>query len=161
MKSLLNGKAVCSLPWVLCLCAILTAVPARAQTTISTVTPLDFGVIVLRDWSSVGRVTINSGGSFTYNSNVYLHEDPERGEYRIEGGPINTIYTVTLPPSVTLAGPGGNFTLDNFGVEPAVLITDGSGEDTFYIIGRLQSQGGGISYGDGTYNTTFIVTINF
>lgn len=161
MKSLSSVRTASLFAAGLFICAMLFAIAAHAQTTITTVNNLTFGVIAIRDWSAVGRVTINSGGSFTYNSNVYLHENPERGEYRVEGAPANTIFTVTLPPSVTLTGPGGNFILDNFAVEPTTLITNALGEDTFYIIGRLQTQGGGIIYNDGAYNTVFPVTVNF
>lgn len=161
MKSFFNDRRSRFLAFILFAGCFLLAPPCQAQVTITPVTDLSFGVIAIRDYSAVGRVTINSGGSFSYNSNVWLHENPQRGEYRVEGGPVNTIYTVTLPPNATLTGPGGSFILDNFAVEPAVLITNGSGEDTFYIIGRLQTQGGGVSYGDGDYDTTFTVTVNF
>ena len=129
--------------------------------TITTVTPLDFGTIAIRDYSAVGRVTILPSGTHTYNSNVYIHIPPTRGEYRVEGGPPNSIYTVTVPVSVSLPGPGGPFTLDNLSVVPALLITDAAGEDTFYIVGRLQTLGGGTGYGDGTYNSNFLITVNF
>jgi hypothetical protein len=138
----------------------LQASPALAQ-TITTVTPLDFGIIALRDYAVVGRVTILPGGGFTYNANVYLHQNPVRGEYMLQGFDPNSIYSVMLPPAVVLTGPGGPFTLDSFVVEPALLITDGAGDDTFYIIGRLLSAGGGILYPDGTYDTTFLVTVVF
>lgn len=110
----------------------------------------------------MGRVTIVSGGSYTYNSNVYIHVPPTRGEYTVTGGPPNTSFTVMLTPtSLPLPGPGGPFTLDNLTVEPALLVTDGAGDDTFYIIGRLQTLGGGTPYGDGTYTSSFLVTVNF
>ncbi len=161
MKLFFSGNLVARLASILFTGCLLLPLPALAQVTITPVTDLSFGVIAIRDYSAVGRVTINSGGSFTYNSNIWLHENPQRGEYRVDGGPPNTVYTVTVPPSATLTGPGGSFILDNFAIEPAVLITDASGVDTFYIIGRLQTQGGGINYGDGDYDTTFTVTVNF
>jgi hypothetical protein len=163
MKLLLNDKASlyagAAAIFLCCLC-LLPALPAKAQ-TITTTTPLSFGTIAIRDLNLVGRVTILSGGSYTYNSNVFIHVPPTRGEYRIEGGPANTMYTVTVPVSVSLPGPGGPFTLDLISVEPAVLITDAAGEDTFYVIGRLQTLGGGTGYGDGPYNSTFLITVNF
>ncbi len=140
--------------------SLLCAIPSFAQ-TITPVTDLDFGVIAIRDYNAVGRVTLLPGGAFNYNSNVYIHEPPTRGEYLIQGFPANSFYTVTLPASVPLVGAGTSFTLDNFVVEPAVLFTDASGDDTFYIIGRLQTQGGGIVYLDATYGVTFPVTVNF
>lgn len=133
---------------------------ANAQ-TISTVTPLSFGEIVIRDFSVVGRVTILSGGSYTYNGNIFLHSPPIRGEYSVVGGPGSSFFTVTLPLSVPLTGPGGPFTLDNLVVEPAINVTDASGNATFHIIGRLQTLGGGIGYSDGTYDITFPMTVSF
>ena len=140
--------------------SLFAANVATAQ-TITTVQELSFGVIAIRDYSAVGRVTIETSGAHTYNSNVFIHEIPQRGEYRLTGGTPNAFYTVSMTPSVTLNGPGGFFTLDNFVVTPAALFTDALGEDTFYITGRLQTQGGGINYPDGTYDTNFVITIAF
>jgi hypothetical protein len=137
-----------------------TLSPAVAQ-TFTTVTPLSFGTIAIRDYNAVGRVTILSGGAFTYNSNVYLHDNPTRGEYLLQGYAPNTIYTVTLPASFSVTGPGGNMTVDDLSTEPALLITNASGDDTFYIIGRLQTLGGGNVYYDGNYDTVFAITLNF
>lgn len=160
-RTIVQRKLRASLVCVAFLGVLLFGHEARAQ-TISTVTPLSFGQIAIKDYSSVGRVTIQSGGSYTYNSNVYIHTPPTRGEYSIVGGPPNTIYTVLMTPtSMPIPGPGGPFTLDNLAVEPALLITDAAGADTFYIIGRLQTLGGGTPYGDGTYTTSFLVTVNF
>lgn len=133
----------------------------RAQIDLVEVTPLFFGEIVVRDYNAVGRVTINASGTYSYNSNIYLHTVPTRGEYLLQTPTPNTMYTVSFPPNATLTGPGGNFILDQFTTAPGVLITDASGEDTLFISGRLQTQGGGIFYNDGTYTDTFLVTFNF
>jgi len=134
--------------------------PARAQIDLVEVVPLYFGQLAIPDYNTVGRVTINASGTYSYN-NVFLHDTPTRGEYLLQTPNNNMMYTVTFPASVNLTGPGGNFILDQFATFPAVLITNGIGEDTLYISGRLQTQGGGIGYGDGTYSNTFTVDINF
>jgi Domain of unknown function (DUF4402) len=163
MKSFFKDKLSVWAGCILGLATALGAFPstAHAQVDLVEVTPLYFGQIAIPDYNLVGRVTINSSGTYSYN-NVYLHTPPTRGEYLLQSpGNINTMYTVTFPPSVNLTGPGGNFILDQFTTAPAVLITNGIGEDTLFISGRLQTQGGGISYSDGTYQDTFTVTINF
>ena len=139
--------------------ALLSA--AASAQTITENTPLSFGEIAIVSAGSVGRVTLSPAGTYTNNSNVYIIEPPQLGEYTVTGGPPNTAYTIMLPPSVTISGPGGPFVLDNLEVRPLSLVTDASGQDEFTISGRLQTQGGGTSYGDGNYSGSFIVTINF
>lgn len=141
---------------------ILFAGPLAYAQTITPVHHLDFGVIAIRDYSAVARVTILTSGAFDHNSNVYIHENPTRGEYRLEGGQADSFYTVSIiPATLSLMGGGGTFTVDNFVVSPAVLFTDANGDDTFYLSARLQTLGGGMSYPDGVYNTTFTVTVNY
>ena len=164
MKLFSRDKRSAFAVWLLWLATAAGLFPsaAHAQIDLVEVTPLYFGQIAIRDYNAVGRVTINSSGTYSYNTNVFLHTPPTRGEYLLQAPTnINTMYTVTFPPNATLTGPGGNFILDQFTTAPAILITDGSGEDTLFISGRLQTQGGGISYGDGTYDDIFTVTINF
>jgi Domain of unknown function (DUF4402) len=147
---------------ILALLAMLALRPASAcAQTITETTQLTFGAIVLIDHNAVGRVTVDQNGGYSYNSNIYLIEDPETGIYDITGGPPNATYTVTFTyPSVTITRSGINFIVDNFTVGPATLSTDGSGEDTFRIGARMQSQAG-LNYADGVYNGTIEVNVNF
>lgn len=142
------------------LLTLLAPVIAEAQ-TITETQPLSFGSIAIVSHGAIGRVTISPSGTYSYNSNVFLHTPPQLGQYAVTGGPPNAAYTVTLPPSVNITGPGGPFTLDNLEVRPLILITNAAGEDTFSISGRLQTLGGGTPYADGVYSTLFPVTINF
>jgi hypothetical protein len=171
MKSCLTGKGrqPLSAPYkasiffsALCVFAVTLSHPfvARAQ-NLTTVTPLYFGEIVIRDFNTLARVTIQPSGTYTTNANVYLHLPPTRGEYFLDGYAPNTLYTVTLPSSITLMGPGGAVTVDNFAVRPNVLITNAAGDDTFFISGRMRTLGGGTVYNDGIYDTVFLVTLNF
>lgn len=129
--------------------------------TITEDTPLYFGEIVVISTAVVGRVTINPSGTYSYNSNIYLHSPPQIGEYSVSGGPSSTAYTISFPPSFSITGPGGPFTVDNLESRPLVPVTDASGNSTFTISGRLQTLGGGTPYNDGTYSINFPVTINF
>lgn len=123
---------------------------------------LTFGTIILFDFNSVGQITVNSNtGSFNDNGQVYFMTDPQRGVYDVVGGPPNAAYSIILPASVTLVGPGGTFTLDNFNSFPALPVTDPSGDATFYVGARMSSQGGGVNYNDGNYNSNFDITLAF
>lgn len=135
--------------------------PCLAQ-DVTEVTPLSFGDIALTSYSNVARITITGAGSVSTNSYVYLITQPSRGEYSVTSAPANSAYTVTLPLSVNVQGPGGvYFILDNFEVSPSLHVTNPSGEDTFYIGARLQTQGGGVNYQDGNYNGAVTVTLAF
>lgn len=137
--------------------------PAQAQ-TINTVQTLSFGTIVIADPSSVSEITINTAAdSFSTNSNTYAVIDPQRGEYLVTGGPANSAFTVmTSPASNDLGGPDSQvLTMDNMTIHPGTHMTDGSGEATFYVGGRLRSDGSGDVYSDGTYNDSYNITIAF
>lgn len=144
---------------VLLLCA--AAPPARAQ-DINEVEPLSFGEIAIVSFASVARVSIEPGGSVNTNSNVFVGGTPQRGEYAITNAPIDAIYTVVLPASVALIGPGSAyFTLDDLEVRPNILRTNMSGEDNFFISGTISTQGGGMYYSDGSYDGTLMITVAF
>ncbi len=134
---------------------------AFSQATITEDQALNFGEIVVISTAVVGRVTINPSGGYSSNSNIYLHSPPQRGEYTLAGGPPLTAYTLMIPPTFDITGPGGPFTVDNIVVEPVTLVTDAAGEDTFTIGARLQTLGGGTPYSDGLYTVNFPITINF
>lgn len=130
---------------------------------ITEVVPLSFGEIVIPSFASVARVTISPSGGFNTNSNVYLLSNPQRGEYTVSGAPPNTFYTISVPASIVLVGPGSvTFTLDNLAATPGPPYqTDALGNDNFFISGRLQSQGGGVNYFDGTYDSNLPITLIF
>lgn len=145
---------------ILALSIVLSASFAHAQ-AVAVDQPLSFGKIVIVDFSLQANVTIQDNGGFSTNSNTFLLESPTRGEYTVTGADPNVLYSITVPTSVVLTGPGGGFTLDNIVVGPAVLMTDVSGEDEFRLSGSLTSSGGGVSYGDGAYDDTFNIVLNF
>lgn len=149
-----------SLPLLaLCLCAALT--PQRALAQIAEQTPISFGKIAILSVNNAGRLTLHPGGAYDTNSYLAVIDPPVQGEYLVTG-PASTAYTVTVSPSVNLNGPGGAFfTLDNFVVQPVTLVTNAAGEDTFYLTGRLQTQGGGMTYLDGSYNGVVTLTVAF
>ncbi len=127
---------------------------------ITTFQPLGFGTFAIRNFTNFVEITLQATGSYTSNANTYIIDDPQRGEYQITGATPSVAYTITTPASVTLTGPGSNFTLDNFTTAPAVLVTDPAGSANFFIGGRFQSIGGD-TYGDGNYDDTFNITVNY
>ena len=128
--------------------------------TISTLRPLSFRTIAIKNYTSMISMTVNASGGYSTNSNTYIVEAPQRGEYLITGAPVSTSYTVTIPASIIMTGPGGGFTVDNFTTFPNTLTTNGAGEATFYI-GARATTAGGMGYGDGTYGDSFDITVNY
>jgi hypothetical protein len=134
---------------------------AEAQVFITQTQALSFGDFTMTDFSVPATVEIQTDGSVTTSANVFINTTPTRAEFSLTSNNFNTVYTVTTPSSVTLTGPGGDFTLDNFVVSPATLITSGAGDDDFWLTGRLTSQGGGVNYPSGAYSASFDITVAF
>lgn len=134
-------------------------IQAYAQ-TVTQVTPLYFGRFAIVDTSLVSQITVDPDGSVTTNANTAVIDEASPGEYTISG-PANRPYSVTLPSSITLSGPQGTMTIDNFSISPVVLITDGAGEDDITIGARLRTIGMAPGLPDGAYNGTLTITVNF
>ena len=136
------------------------ASPAMAQ-TITTTQVLSFGTIAIDNLNDNVRLNIRNNGGCNPNGNTFVIDPCSRGEFLLTGGPANSVYTVTTPATINLTGPGPNvFFVDNFRVRPNTLITNASGTDTFRIMARLNSTLGQ-NFGDGTFNDTFNITVNF
>lgn len=154
-------KSLCSLnPFFVAVTFLLWVSPACAQ-TITVTQPLQFGTIVLSDFTAVGRVTMFANGTFSRAANTYIISNPQRGEYDLNGFPANQAFTITLPASVPISDGSSTFTIDDFTTLPASPITDSSGNATIFIGGRMQSSGGGTPYLDGTYDNNFLITIDY
>ncbi len=135
---------------------------ASAALALATVQSLFAGTIVMLDVNVQSIITINSNDTgYSSNANTFFVDVPLRGEYAITGAPINAAYTITFPASTIITGPGGTFTADTFTSFPAILITNGVGEDTFYMGTTVTSLGDGTTYPDGSYSDTFNITFNF
>lgn len=129
--------------------------------TITQTQALSFGTIAIDNITDNVSLNIRNNGSFNANANTFVIDPPTRGEFTVTGGPASTAYTVTTPVSTTLNGPGpATFFMDNFRVRPNSLVTNGSGTDTFRIMARITSTSGD-SFGDGDYDDTFNIMINF
>lgn len=134
---------------------------ACAQVVVTETQPLSFGVLTFVSFNDTLSVDILDNGGFNSNANAIVLTPPTRGEFALTGGPANTAYTITFPPSFTISGPGADFTIDNIRTQPAVLVTNSLGEDDFSIAARITSLGGGQIYNNGAYNNTFDIVIAF
>jgi len=144
---------------IACLCF---ASGAQAQVVVTQTQAMSFGTFAFVSFNSVLSVTIQADGSAS-PSNATMIVGTSRGEFDLDAGiaNANSFYTVTTPTDVPLTGPGGNFTIDNFVVQPATLRTDATGFDQFTLSARLRSLGDGTEYGNGLYNQDFNIIIAF
>lgn len=151
--------------WMVCLVAAVGFLPtaSRAQVVITETQPLRFGTVVVPNFGSVARITVNAGsGATSYNANVIPITAGQRAEYHLTGGPPNTNFTVTIDSDTDpVLGANPAWTLDNFTIRPNTLRTNAAGEDDFFIGARLRTVGGGTPYGDGTYLGDYDFTVNF
>ena len=136
---------------------------AQAQVVVTQTQALSFGTFTFVSFNSVLRINIRNNGSTNPNANAVVIAPGSRGEFDLDAGiaNANSVYTVTTPATVSLTGPGGDFTIDNFRVRPNTLRTDATGFDQFRIAARLRSLGGGTQYGNGLYNQNFDIIIAF
>jgi hypothetical protein len=129
--------------------------------TITQTQALSFGTIAIDNITDNVSLNIQNSGGYNANANTFVIDPPTRGQFLLTGGPASTVYTVTTPVSTTLGGPGpATFLMDNFRVRPNTLITNASGTDTFRIMARIRSTSGD-SFGDGDYDDTFNIMVNF
>ncbi len=124
--------------------------------------PLSFGTFTFGNLSQAMEVTVNTDGSFNSNANTTLISDPTNGEYTISDGTASAMYSITVPLSVALDGPGTNdLTIDQVSVDPTSGTFDGFGVTTISVGGRLRSSGGGVQYDGGDYTGTIDIIFNY
>ena len=134
----------------------------RAQATAVATQPLHFGTFAITDFDVVGRITINTNGTYNRTGSIFIIDPPQRGEYTVSGGTPDTDFTITTSPaSVTLTGLSNPLTVDNFVVTPSNARTDVGGNETFTISARLSTGGGGLTHADGSHDGNFDVIMNF
>lgn len=161
MMKLFCKKNNIALGFVSIFIAITISLSAQAQVIITQTQPLSFGTFGFKDFNAVLSINIQDNGSYIANANTIVYIAPTRGEFLLTGGPASTAYTATYAPSTTLAGPGADFTIDNFRITPLALQTDAAGTDTFNVMARLTSLSGGAIYNNGHYDTDYDIIINF
>lgn len=137
-----------------------------AQLTVTPTRHMDFGELIIKDFNVVAQFVLHENtGITTGDANTIVLALGQNASFDVSGGPGNTAYTVTIDAttSPTLGGGGGgpSFTLDQFQTNPAVLQTDGFGNDTFTMGCRATTSGGGTVYTDGGYSGDYDFTVQF
>lgn len=158
-RSFLNNKLLTAF-----FCSFLLIVFApntKAQEVITENQPLSFGEFALTDFTTPTRLRIRNNGNYTTQGPVVVLVAPTRGEYTLSNGTPGANYTITTPTSITLTGPGSNFTMDNIRVRPNTLRFNGAGVDNIRVAADLLTPGGASSYGDGSYTGTLDLTIAY
>ena len=157
MKSFFNVKF---LLLVLVASCSLCPPPALAQ-TITINTPLDFGRFVLVDNAAPRNIALLPGGGFTADSEYLFFIDPQMGNLTVDGYAPFTPLTITVgTASLNPVGAGtADFVTSSTFTDPAVVVTDASGEVTFDVGATLSSDGGGTTHTDVTYNGMFTVNV--
>jgi hypothetical protein len=114
--------------------------------TISVVQPLSWGEAVLTDNTAQREIVIATDGNFTNDPEFLIIENPDVGVYQLTGDlPNRPIASVTVTVDRQMQGGGQEFTLDSFTTShPAT--TDGSGNATINVGGRMLSSGSGTPY---------------
>lgn len=159
MKKLcLFNRLALYLAFILC----VTAPYDTMAQSITTQQTLSFGKIVITDFDTIARITVNDDGSHVNTSNILFFDDPVRGEYTLIGATPSSSFTITAPSSVIVGShPNGNFVLDNIVIGPSSLSTNGDGQAAFRMTGRLNTLGSGILYTDNVYAENVELILNF
>jgi len=133
----------------------------RALLRVTEITPLNFGVIATR--ATPTNVIMSPNGTRT-GSAVLLHRMPmpTAAEVNVSGTPLWS-FSVILPDSVSLVGPGNILTATNFTTSHGLtgLSTDETGNFNFTIGGELLVPAENAAAVYGTYSGAMVVTINY
>lgn len=136
--------------------SVQTTITATILTPISISKQFDlsFGE-VYPDGTLAGTVTVDFSGGRTFAGGAAAGASPGAAGAFTVTGETGAFYTLTIPATVNLTGPGSDMTVSLSNNATGSLI---SGSDTFNIGGVLNV---GANQGAGSYNTTFDVIVNY
>ncbi len=137
---------------------------AYAQQIIE-IRPISFGTVVVLDNSTVGSINIDAIGNVNISNHFAIIAPPLYGEFQLLNYPVNANLFLSggilQGQSSTPVFSPEQFTLTAVNVLGIVNI----GNDGSAIIragGRLETSGSGsLSFGDTTYTSRIIITVNF
>lgn len=147
--------------FVMTMLCIMLAAPVYAQVT--TIQAIEFGEFVSKRNDAQYDVTINTNGSYTFDSAGFIElTAPQEGIYDIGGFANNaTIASVVVTQNTPLgSNPAAQFQMVNF-QETHPATTDGSGVARITIGATARTSGDGNPYGDATYSGSIDITVNF
>ena len=141
------------------------AAPAAAQTTMTEIEALSFGLFSLRDNDAPHELTVYaSDGSFTAaQAFAVATPAPQRGEYLLEGfNPGEEIVVTIEPGGLAFGGAGADiFTVTNYTVEPSPVIAGAGGSVTIYVGATLRTSGNGVVGDTGAYSGELDITFDW
>jgi hypothetical protein len=150
------------------------SLPALAADTMTQIHQLDFGTFALLNNAAAHTIVITPANGVTYDPAIISGSTPNRGEYTLALPGVPNMALTLGVTVVTLPNQGGmevNNSSDlSLAANPLLTIdtfttnnpsTDGSGNATLYIGATLHTSGTGSTYGNGTYNGTYDITVYF
>ncbi len=152
---------VCWLRLLICFsCLFVATQPSYAAVT--TIQALSFGEFVVKDNAAQYNITINTNGTYTFDSAGFIElSNPQEGVFDLDGmTPSTAIVSVVITQIVPLSGAGESFQMINF-QETHPGSTDGSGVARITVGGTARTSGNGTSYVDQTLSGTVQIQINF
>lgn len=139
---------------------VVFSAPSFAQVTV--IQALSFGEFVTTNNNAQYDITINTDGSYTYDSAGFIPIiDPVEGIYDLEGfTPFDAVTSVTVTPLTVLTRGSQGFAMVNM-QEQHDPNADASGVVRVTIGGTARSNGNGNVYLDGTYSGNIEIEVNF
>lgn len=137
--------------------ATTTATVTIAQPiAITEVQPLAFGTVSAS--SAAGTVVVATTGARTVTGGVTtLGGSPTAASYNVTGQG-SSAYTITLPSSTTLSGPGTAMTANNFVDDAGASPTLSAGSGSFNVGATLNVNANQVA---GDYSGTYTVTVSY
>lgn len=129
--------------------------PAMAQTLTQDI-PMTFGRVVMYDNSTPRDLRLLPGGGYNHDPGYYVFpgNEPQLGTFTINNQLQNHVMDITVDlASGNFGGGAADFELVNPFTVPAVVTTDGSGNATFQLGATLRSNGSGVTFSNGPYNS--------
>lgn len=146
--------------FVIMLCAALNVPSVFAGVT--TVQALSFGSFIVKNNSAQYDITINTNGTYTFDSAGFIEiVPPQEGIFDLDGmTPLDTVTSVTVTQIIPLSGSGEGFQMVNL-QETHTNIVNLAGEIRVTVGGTARTSGNGNPYLDQTYNGQLEIQINF
>ncbi|MGN7438731.1 MAG: hypothetical protein ACTHOO_08815 [Alcanivorax sp.] len=142
------------------LCCFFLIAPAHAGVTV--VQALSFGEFVVKRNDAQYDITVNSNGSYTFDSAGFIEiAPPQQGIFDLDGmTPFTPVLSVTVTQTSPLAGSGENLQMVNLQETHDVAVS-ASGVVRVSVGGTARTSGSGNPYLDQTYNGQLEIQINF
>lgn len=150
----LNQMRYCWMSVVVVMAGLFGSVPAvMAATSVTTLTPLNFGLLAVRSNASVSTLRVYMNGAVASTGNIIPIGGAVRGEYKLAGFTPGVQLTIQLDNAPLSAGGGGGpefLTVNTY--ETPTVVSDALGEATIQLGAILNTSGSGNMYADAPYS---------